>query len=79
MLPSVVISRKAVGGKNKGKKKKQLHQQSSHNRELITVIACCSAAGEALKPTVIFCGKNCMGSWVKDNTSSMKYVSLLTI
>jgi hypothetical protein len=64
---SVVASRKVIGGRKKGQKKKRQHQQSSHSRELITVIACVSANGVALPPTVIFRGKNIYADWIEDN------------
>ena len=43
------------------------HLQSSHNRELVTVITTICADGQALKPSIIFKGKNLQEAWVKDN------------
>jgi len=46
---------------------------SDGNRQLITVIECISAAGQLLRPTILFKGKTFQNRWLTDRIKPARY------
>jgi hypothetical protein len=62
-----VQGRQRVNGR---KKKKVHHRQGGGDRENITAIVAICADGTALKPTLIYKGKNILSKWTVDNVAN---------